>query len=343
MSDEIRMWRIGPGKSLSAIQRTPLDLEQRLQEWLARDISVLDPALLVIGREVETDFGGFIDLLCIDPLGDLVVVELKRDKTPREITAQVLDYASWVVDLSHERITSIAQDYLAGKDLEHAFKVRFGNPLPETVNSAHRMMIVGSVIDASSERIIRYLSDHHGVNINAATFQYFREQNGSEILARVFLMEPESVEFHSRTQGSSKRRPNLTYEELLSIAKKKGVEDLYSYAVAQFEQALKRLTTRSSIGFAGQFEGSRNNVISLIPGESNSNEGLRYQIYKRRFGTLTGLSLAEVEARMPTDHSNWIYYGAAGPDYEGFQGFIVSRAEVDRLAEVLQEPQEGPV
>jgi hypothetical protein len=36
---------------------------------LAADISILDPSLLVIGREVETDFGGFVDILCIDGAG----------------------------------------------------------------------------------------------------------------------------------------------------------------------------------------------------------------------------------------------------------------------------------
>jgi hypothetical protein len=46
-------------------------------------------------------------LLCIERTGDLVIVELKRDKTPREITAQTLDYASWVTELSRERISAL--------------------------------------------------------------------------------------------------------------------------------------------------------------------------------------------------------------------------------------------
>jgi hypothetical protein len=46
------------------------------------------------------------------------------------------------------------------------------------------MLVVGSVIDSSSERIIRYLSGAHGVNINAATFNYFRLGDGKELLAR---------------------------------------------------------------------------------------------------------------------------------------------------------------
>ena len=56
-------------------------------------------------------------LLCLDEVGDVVVVELKRDKTPREITAQALDYGSWVKDLSHERIATIAGDYFRDMNL----------------------------------------------------------------------------------------------------------------------------------------------------------------------------------------------------------------------------------
>jgi hypothetical protein len=40
------------------------------------------------------------------------VVELKRDKTPRTVTAQAFDYGSWVVGLSNERIRSLREEYL---------------------------------------------------------------------------------------------------------------------------------------------------------------------------------------------------------------------------------------
>jgi endonuclease NucS-like protein len=103
MGAEVHLWRVAVGEQLIEIDRAPLSLESRLQDWLVRDISILDPGMLVIGREVETDFGGFIDILCIDAEGDLVIVELKRDRTPREVTAQPLDYASWVSALSNDR------------------------------------------------------------------------------------------------------------------------------------------------------------------------------------------------------------------------------------------------
>ena len=65
---------------------------------------------MVIGRQVETDFGGYIDLLCLDSKGDVVIIELKRGRTPREVTVQTLDYASWVNKLSHDKIAEIASE-----------------------------------------------------------------------------------------------------------------------------------------------------------------------------------------------------------------------------------------
>lgn len=145
MPQAIRLWEIESEDRLREIQRHRLDLEERIETWLADDISLISSDLLVIGRQVETDFGGAIDLLCLDYTGDLVIVELKREKTPREVTAQVLDYASWARDLSNERITEVAARYFAdGTSLEVAFKRRFGEELPEILNEHHKMLIVAS-------------------------------------------------------------------------------------------------------------------------------------------------------------------------------------------------------
>ena len=85
--------------------------EKELEDGLVEDTSRVDSDLLVIGRQVRTDSGGKIDLLCIDKNGCTVVIELKRDRTPRTVTAQTLDYASWVKSLSGDRLTEIAERY----------------------------------------------------------------------------------------------------------------------------------------------------------------------------------------------------------------------------------------
>lgn len=337
MPDEIRLWRIGPDDRLQEIERAPLDLEARLQEWLAGDISVLDPELLVIGREVQTDFGDRIDLLCIDPVGDLVVIELKRDKTSREAIAQLLDYGSWVDDLPHARVTAIADEYLrqnSKKGFEAVFRERFGTAVPETLNGEHRLLVVGSRLDDKAERIVKYLSDRHGVNINAATFQYFPASDEAQFVARVFLIEPSAVDQQSRARGSYKRPPNLTSEELARLAQASGVQALYDHALASFERHLRKRTTRSTMGFTGQLGGGNKVVVSLFPGQSSSRDGLHYQLYKHRFAALAGLTEEGVAALMPASREDW-EYGPDDPDWAGFAGFIRTREEIDRLADAL--------
>jgi hypothetical protein len=47
----------------------------------------------------------------------------------------------------------------------------------------------------------------------------------------------------------------------------------------------------------------------------------------------------DVERVMPRRHEDWIYVANSGPDWEGFEGFIESREEIDRLAEALRNAE----
>jgi RecB family endonuclease NucS len=158
MPEVIRIWQVDKADVLTEIKRSALDLEARIEKWVSSDISLLSPDLLIIGEQVKTASGNFIDLLCIDRSGSLVIVELKRDKTPREVAAQALDYASWVKGLGIEEIDGIAALHLKGETLSAAFQAKFGIELPEVINDHHAMRVVASEIDDSTDRIIHYLA-----------------------------------------------------------------------------------------------------------------------------------------------------------------------------------------
>ncbi|MGA2345741.1 MAG: endonuclease NucS domain-containing protein, partial [Candidatus Sulfotelmatobacter sp.] len=153
------------GRELVPIGRTRLETEDQLQEWIARDPRLIGMDVLVLGREVFTDFDGRIDILGLDRDGNLVIIECKRDLTPRDVVAQILDYASWVASLNTRDVHNIAQQKI-GKPLGNAFQERFDTTLPETLNSSHSLVIVASEFDPSSKRIVEYLSESHGVAIN---------------------------------------------------------------------------------------------------------------------------------------------------------------------------------
>ena len=102
-----RLWKVTKGE-LSEVSISSPSTEALIEEWVAEDPSILGLDLLIIAQQHTTDFGGRIDLLGIDRDGDLTLIEMKRDRTPREIIAQTLDYGSWVKSLTTPRLHHIA-------------------------------------------------------------------------------------------------------------------------------------------------------------------------------------------------------------------------------------------
>ena len=125
MPIEVGIWRIDG--EVVRVPSSPLANEARLEQILESDISILGlDVVLVIGRQVATSFGKRVDLLAVDGQGTLYVMELKRDKTLRDVVAQALDYGSWISGLAPDAIAAIYQKYRPGRTLEEAFLERFG-------------------------------------------------------------------------------------------------------------------------------------------------------------------------------------------------------------------------
>jgi len=201
MSFEMALWQV-TGQNLIEVPPANLNDEQRLEDWIVADSSILGMDIAIVGRQVQTSFGRRIDLLGLDRDANCVVLELKRGRTPRDVVAQLLDYGSWVKDLGYNELDQIAQRW-AQKSVATIFQTAFGDAMPETVNESHNLVIVASSLDDSSERIITYLSEEHGVSINAVFFTIFRREN-AELVGRAWLKDP--VETIQRTE-SRKRAP----------------------------------------------------------------------------------------------------------------------------------------
>lgn len=181
------IWKVGT-------QPVPLGLcnlasEQSLEEMIVREPGILSSEWMLIGRQEQTGFGGRIDLLAIAPDGSLVLIELKRNRTPREIVAQALDYAAWVEKLTADRIAQIYQRFSNVGNLDAAFQERFGTKLDEeTLNESHQIVLVAAELDNATERIIQYLNDRD-IAINVLFFQVF-QHGDDQLLSRAWLIDP---------------------------------------------------------------------------------------------------------------------------------------------------------
>jgi RecB family endonuclease NucS len=98
------IWKVGDQPQ--QLPESSLSDEQLLEKMIVADPKILSEEWMLIGRQEMTGHGGRIDLVALAPDASLVLIELKRDKTPREVVAQALDYAAWVEKLQSEEITA---------------------------------------------------------------------------------------------------------------------------------------------------------------------------------------------------------------------------------------------
>lgn len=205
MTLEVGLWR-ADGSGLTRLVPSGVALERDLEDYIEADPMLLGERLLIIGRQVPTAHGGFVDLLAVDADGAVHVLELKRDKTPRDVVAQTLDYGSWVAGLDRTGIVEVFERHRPGVAFDEAFADFFGvDSAPEEVNATQVFTIVAASVDPATERIVRFLNESHRVPVNVVFFRHFHD-NGASYLARTWLVS-EEVEAAPRAATSRTREP----------------------------------------------------------------------------------------------------------------------------------------
>lgn len=211
----MRIFGIDEGETFTVYEPRPFEGEYEeavLQNWLAAnpDGILENERMLVIGREVHTRLGGFIDLLGLDREGNVVVVELKRDDTPRDVIAQALEYAAWAAQLYGKKLE---EGYGGGDSLglakRHAKYFGLGEPVVEEFNRGQRIVIVGQNVTDRIRCTAAYLNEH-GIRLSCREFTFFQSDDGGRLLHLATVL-PEG-KAHNRARS----RERTETEQLIS-------------------------------------------------------------------------------------------------------------------------------
>ncbi|MCZ2082880.1 MAG: hypothetical protein LC112_01315 [Flavobacteriales bacterium] len=252
---ETKIWKASNDK-LTELNKSNLDFEERIHKWIENDIKIILPDAILLGSKIKTDHSKEIDLLAIDSNGDLVVIELKRGTTPREVIAQTLDYAAWVSTLKAEDINSILLRQGRTETIYELLNKKFEDGEEIEINENQKLLIVASEIDAITERVVEYLSSK-GLNINAVTFNYYKD-NDSEFVARNFLIKRDELFVTDENKRSGRFITKLFSEGKLSIGQKvkysptdnKGVDNV-AEITRKGTKCLKISGTDETFSFSG--------------------------------------------------------------------------------------------
>ena len=196
MATEIKVWQIINGK-LQPIEATMIEAGRKetedLEKWIKSNPLILGEDILIIGEQVPTK-SGLIDFLGIDKSGNLITIELKRDKLPRDALSQAIDYASDISSWDVDKISEVCTKY-TGQSLEDYLNEKFEDVDLEdlTINKTQRILLVGFSIEESLQRMIEWLSNNYGVSINAVVLKYIKTKDNEELIARTVII-PEEIE-----------------------------------------------------------------------------------------------------------------------------------------------------
>ncbi len=193
------IWKVG--EKPVKLSASSLASEDELEEMICNDIGILNDRWLPIGRQVPTGHGGYLDILAINVNGDLIVIELKKNRTPREVVTQAIDYAYWIRGISLTAIASIYKDsrerlHSPYESLDDALHHKFNKRLSEEdIKGSHQIVIVASSLDPSTERIVKYLSDYE-IPINTLFFNVYRDGD-DRYIGRAWLIDPVETQEHA--------------------------------------------------------------------------------------------------------------------------------------------------
>ncbi|RKU31274.1 hypothetical protein C6497_01940 [Candidatus Poribacteria bacterium] len=178
-------------------KETSLEYEGHIEDWLENSPWALiqDENIIWIDRQPSAkDEEGTIypDLFGVDIDGNLVIVEFKRGKTPKDVVAQLLEYAAWADNLSSEEIHKIAEAYFEktniyhGRDFNDIFSEFYDLPENEELpllNRKLRLFIVAGEIPKRISGVCQYLRNSHSVDISCVLVSVFETETGERLVS----------------------------------------------------------------------------------------------------------------------------------------------------------------
>lgn len=223
----MRVFGVGSDGGFTEYQRLPFEVEYEesvLEKWLESnpDGILEDGRILIIGRQVRTDLGGFIDLVGVDREGNAVIVELKRDRTPRDVVAQALEYAAFAERLDADALEGIFRVYHSDESLSLADHHRecFGLDEAEAVafNKDQRIVLIGQRVSPEIRCSAAFLGSK-GIRITCVEFTFFQTDDGSRLLSREIVVGKEREKPRRVVSGSL---PVITEKEFLASCDAQG-------------------------------------------------------------------------------------------------------------------------
>jgi len=208
-----------------------------IQEWIEKTPDVLGEELLVIGKELALPSGIRLDLLAIDKLANLVIIELKRGASGRDVEWQAIKYASYCSNfLPDEIFTYYAQYLQSGEDEAQLNIEEFIDEELDKLNQNQRIILVAQEFHSDVVSAVLWLRDY-GLEIKCVRLRSYIDGDGDLFVTPdVIIPLPEARDYIERKEAKQKgaRRPVRS-----SFSLEKG-----AFEISELEERLRKTLAR---------------------------------------------------------------------------------------------------
>lgn len=196
---------------------------QDIQEWIDSKPSILGGDYLIIGKEVILPSNIRLDLLAIDKDANLIIIELKRDNSGKDIEWQAIKYASYCAGLTDKEIYAIYDGYLKGKNIQKNAEDEIkdfleSDDIAEKLNKEQKIILVARSFHSDVASAVLWLRDYN-VDISCLKLEPFLDTDNQLLIKpSIIIPLPEAKDYIVRKEIKEKEDKNKHItEENLSI------------------------------------------------------------------------------------------------------------------------------
>lgn len=182
-----------------------VDYEKDFENWLENSPDVLleeeGETIIWIGRQVRIPTectSKYLDLLGVDSSGDLIIAELKKGRTPREIITQLLECSAWLDNMNYEDLNEIAINYFKNQDENQDFEksliqayrnVFFPDDeadeegIKVEFNSNQKLFVVAEDVSPIIRQVASYLRTKYQMNIFCIEYKIQKTEQGEYFIS----------------------------------------------------------------------------------------------------------------------------------------------------------------
>lgn len=173
------------------VERSHIELEVHLEDWIANDPTLIAPELTPVGRQISIH-DGRLDPLAIDAQDRWVVIEIKPGRLDAGALGQALYYASSLAHLGGNDLFEKLQAGVGKLGDAEMLSARVKELLDGEDDGTEReiaVLLVGAGIHPGLARMNDFLG-RYGVPISVVSFEVFGLNRGPQLLIRERIEEP---------------------------------------------------------------------------------------------------------------------------------------------------------